>query len=115
MIVVRCILNFDDDLYQELLSVAKKLTKEDVAFEFYDTGSKKDIKKCLSYFSKYASTKKFVLIEEEIEGRVKFKGAVYKEETNTLSDWEKLIIQKIKSPRKNEIIDLSKFDRGNKN
>lgn len=100
MILIKFISNFDDvELYDTFLSVIKHLTAPDVSCEMLDTGSKKDIKEALSYFSRYASTNTFVVIEDEslADDKEKVIGVVYKESIKELSDWKILIENKIKT------------------
>lgn len=101
MIIVKVIIDFDDPLYNHFRDLSKKYTTERVAFELLDTNSKKDIKQCLSYFSNYGASEKFIIIEHDLDDVTdKFLSAIYKEEIKTFNDWEEILANKLAKSEK---------------
>lgn len=91
MLTVKLLINFDDPILPTFQSLIEKYTNENVEFYYLDTGSKKDIKEALHYFSMYASTQTFIVLEKE--GKVI--DVIYKESVKDDITWEDLLKEKL--------------------
>lgn len=85
MIVVKFIVNFDNPLYglfEDIMNNSEWTDHDHVKFEALDTGSKKHQRKARGYFSKYASSEVFVVIEDDEKEGEKVLDVIYKEQAN---------------------------------
>lgn len=97
MITVKFIVNIDSPVYgefEEIINLSDWADNDHVKYEVLDIGSKKHLRKARGYFSKYASSEVFVVLENEELEQNKVIDVIYKEEA-IRSSWEILLKKKL--------------------